>query len=59
MKVRIADLWRPMKGVTIVDLCVCMYEVDDPSYNLPKILMTATPMTIEVDKVGGNGFPTL
>lgn len=39
-----------------MDLFGCIHEVDDPSENLPGILMMTTPMTAEV---GRNEFPNL
>lgn len=40
-----------------VDLCACMYEIDDAdAKNLLGVLMTTTPMIVEVSD---NIFPTL
>lgn len=43
----------------IEDLCASMSKVDDPTDNLPKVLMMTTPMIVEVGKVVGNDFTTL
>lgn len=37
-------------------ICAYKYEFDDPSENLPNVLMTTALMTT---KVCGNNFPTL
>lgn len=39
-----------------MDQCSCRYKIVDTSHNLPKFLMTTTPMTIEVS---GNNFLTI
>lgn len=42
--------------VDIVDQCACRYEDEDPTANLPKVLMTTTLIIVEV---GGKNSPTL
>ena len=49
------NTFSPKWDEKVVHLCVYMYKVD-PADNLPKVLMTTTPMTNEA---AGNRFPTL
>lgn len=39
-----------------MDLCDCRYKPGDPPENISIVLMTTTPMIVEVE---GNSFPTL
>lgn len=39
-----------------MDLFAYRYEGDDHAVNFHKVLMTTTPISVEVGKVDGNGF---